>query len=104
MQADVVADNIMNIISGRPALRTYKPKTFIEGAIKLTLGKSHRVIYGMDDDGSDVLLPQKGDFGLDLGIKRAWAQFGADFKLTGNTQASEGIGEATLASSCQERN
>lgn len=91
MQADVVVDNIMSLISGRPLSRTYKPKTFIEGAIKLTLGKSHRVIYGMDDDGSDVLIPDRKDLGLDLGIERAWAQFGADFKVAGNLKASEGV-------------
>lgn len=91
MQAEIVVDNILNTISGRSLSRIYTPSVFIEGAIKLTLGKSHRVIYGMGEDGSDVLIPQKGDLSLDLGIKRAWAQFGADIKLTGNPKVSEGV-------------
>lgn len=91
MQADVVVDNIMNVISGRPCLRTYKPKTFFESAIKLTLGKSHRVIFAMDDDGSDILIPERKDSGLDLGIERAWAEFGADFRLAERPQAPERV-------------
>lgn len=91
MQADIVVDNIMSMINGRPLSRIYKPKIFIESAIKLTLGKSHRVIYGMDEDESDVLIPERKELGLDLGIERAWAQFGADFKLAGKSQTAEGF-------------
>lgn len=81
MQADVVVDNILSMISGRTASRTYQPKMFLESAIKLTLGKAHRVIYAMDSDGSDVLIPERNGTTLDLGIKHAWGEFGADFKL-----------------------
>lgn len=79
LQASVVADNILAMIKGRRPSRKYKPNAFIEGAIKLTLGKSHTVMYSVDADGSDVLMPSRNG-PLDLGIERAWAQFGADYK------------------------
>ena len=78
-QAGVVSENILSMIDGRKPSRTYKPYVFIEGAIKLTLGKTHSVVYSMDKDGSDVMVPsRKGP--LDLGIERAWKMFGADYK------------------------
>lgn len=80
MQADVVLDNILAMIHGRKPSRTYKPTVFLESAIKLTLGKAHRVIYAMDGDGSDVMIPERGGK-LDLGIEHAWGEFGADFNL-----------------------
>jgi NADH dehydrogenase FAD-containing subunit len=79
LQAGIVADNIIAMIKGRKPSRTYKPNAFIEGAIKLTLGKSHTVMYSMDADGSEVLLSSRNG-PLDLGIERAWTQFGADYK------------------------
>lgn len=89
MQADVVVDNILDMIDGRPPSRTYKPKWFLENAIKLTLGKSHKAIYAMDVDGSDVLIPDRKSNALDLGIKHAWGQFGADFKLATASTAEQ---------------
>lgn len=89
MQADVVSSNICDMISGRPPSQIYKPKIFIEGAIKLTLGKSHRAIYAMDSDGTEVLIPERSDKMLDLGIKHAWGQFGADFNKVGEAPAPE---------------
>ncbi|KAI8667777.1 Pyr-redox-2 domain-containing protein [Fusarium keratoplasticum] len=78
MQSRVVLDNILAMIRGEKPTQTYKPNMFIEGAIKLTLGKTQNVVYSMENDGSDVLVPGNGH--LDLDIKRAWSQFGADFK------------------------
>ncbi|KAI8717334.1 Pyr-redox-2 domain-containing protein [Fusarium sp. LHS14.1] len=78
MQSRVVLDNILAMIQGGEPTRTYKPQMFIEGAIKLTLGKEKNVIYAMENDGSDVMAPGKGH--LDLDIARAWSQYGADFK------------------------
>ncbi|KAL6365434.1 hypothetical protein LRP88_01428 [Fusarium phalaenopsidis] len=78
MQSRVVLDNILAMIRGEVPTQTYKPNLFIEGAIKLTLGKTQNVVYAMENDGSDVLVPGNGH--LDLDIKRAWSQFGADFK------------------------
>ncbi|KAI0155746.1 hypothetical protein BJ166DRAFT_554674 [Pestalotiopsis sp. NC0098] len=87
LQADVVVDNILDMIKGRGATKTYKPKWFLEGAIKLTLGKTHKAIYSMDSDGSDVLIPDRKSTALDLGIKHVWGQFGADFRSAGDTLA-----------------
>lgn len=80
MQAGVVLDNILSMIGGRVPWRIYQPNEFIEGAIKLTLGKTHSVIYAIDANGSDVLVPAKNG-SLDLDIKRAWKMYGADSKL-----------------------
>jgi NADH dehydrogenase FAD-containing subunit len=82
MQSRVVVDNILSMISGQGPSRAYKPDVFVEGAIKLTLGKTHNVVYSMDADGSDVMIPARNG-PLDLGIKRAWWTYGADFKLAG---------------------
>lgn len=75
MQADVVLDNILAMISGWAPSRNYTPNVFVEGAIKLTLGKTHNVVYATDADGSDILAPSRKN-PLDLGIQRAWGQFG----------------------------
>ncbi|KND89837.1 Apoptosis-inducing factor 2 [Tolypocladium ophioglossoides CBS 100239] len=86
MQAGVALDNILAMIRGLKPSRKYEPNVFVEGAIKLTLGKTHNVVYAMDADGSDVMIPAK-DGRLDLGIERAWKQFGADFKLANGSAA-----------------
>mgnify|MGYP006877405579 CR=1 FL=1 len=78
LQSGVVLENILAMIHGRQPSRIYKPNFFIEGAMKLTLGKSHTVMYGMDEDGFDVMLPSRTG-PVDLGIERAWKDFGADF-------------------------
>lgn len=57
LQAGVVLDNVLAMIHGRQPSHVYKPNNFIEGAIKLTLGKTHSVMYGMDTDGFDVMFP-----------------------------------------------
>ncbi|RYP81240.1 hypothetical protein DL769_002070 [Monosporascus sp. CRB-8-3] len=81
MQAGVVLDNILAMICGQTPSRTYTPNVFLEGAIKLTLGKTHNVVYATDADDSDVMVPARNNR-LDLGIERAWKEFGvrADFK------------------------
>lgn len=78
LQAGVVLDNVLAMIHGRKPSRIYKPVFFIEGAIKLTLGKSHTVMYGMDEKGFEVMFPSRNG-PLNLGIERAWKDFGADF-------------------------
>lgn len=80
MQAGVVLGNILSMIGGKAPLRIYRPNEFIEGAIKLTLGKTHSVIYAIDANGSDVLVPAKNG-SLDLDIERVWKMYGADLKL-----------------------
>ena len=78
-QAFIVVANVLAVTEGRKPYRTYKPRLFIEGAIKLTLGISRYVVYSMDNDGSDVLLPGT-DGKLDLDIRKGWRQIGADPK------------------------
>ncbi|KAM5440978.1 hypothetical protein MferCBS31731_004117 [Microsporum ferrugineum] len=89
MQASVVVDNILAIIRGEKPSQTYTPQLFLEGAIKLTLGKRHNVVYAMNGDGSDVLVPARNNR-LDLGIERAWKQYGvgAQFKTSNKGIAS----------------
>lgn len=94
MQSGVVLDNILAMTRGQPPSRLYEPNVFIEGAIKLTLGKTHNVVYAMEADGSDVMVPAR-DGRLDLGIERAWKQFGADFKAA-NGSAAERVGESVI--------
>jgi len=47
-------------------------------------------MYGMDEDGFDVMFPSRTS-PLDLGIERAWKDFGADFaKGRTSTVAKQG--------------
>ncbi|EEP81637.1 predicted protein [Uncinocarpus reesii 1704] len=100
MQSQVVLDNILAKIHGQTPTRKYTPNVFLEGAIKLTLGKTHTVIYAMEDDGSEMLIPSR-DGKLDLGIESAWKEYGVDFK-----RASEGhadrveVGAGAAGSQC----
>lgn len=78
-QAGVVHKNIMALIHGNQPGRTYQPNSFIEGAIKLTLGKTRSVIYSTDEKGKDVMFPSRSQ-ALDLEVEKAWSMFGADIK------------------------
>jgi len=78
-QADIVTENILALIQGRRPSKTYTPQSFFEGAIKLTLGKTHYVVYAMEDADSDVLVV--GHNGkLDLDIGTAWRRQGVNLK------------------------
>lgn len=79
MQSGVVLDNILAKINGQVPSQKYTPNWFVEGAIKLTLGKSHEVTYSMDNDGSDIMIPERHGK-LDLEIESAWKRYGVDFK------------------------
>ncbi|KAJ7619385.1 oxidoreductase [Roridomyces roridus] len=76
-QAEVVLANILRMIDGKQSTVVYKPLPYIEGAIKLTLGKSAYAVYAQDNE-KDVL-----DFGNggdeDLGVLRAWRMLGARY-------------------------
>jgi hypothetical protein len=77
MQAETVVQNILGLINGRPATKIYKPNWFIEGAIKLTLGKTHNVVYSRaaGECGSEAMIvSRKGKEDLDIGM--AWRQYG----------------------------
>lgn len=80
-QAGVVLENILSTIQGQAASRQYVPDIFIEGAIKLTLGKTHLVFYAVEngEHGSDFLIPSK-DGKLDLEAGNAWKEYGVGFK------------------------
>lgn len=66
------------MIHGRAAQQEYVPNIFVEGAIKLTLGLVHNVMYAMDSHGSEMLVSSRiGQ--RDLGIKKAWRHFGGWF-------------------------
>lgn len=78
-QAEIVLANILAMIHHRRPCKTYVPRVDFEAAIKLTLGKSHNVVYAMDDDGSDIMVVgHKGK--IDLDIAKAWKMYGADIK------------------------
>lgn len=73
-------ENILALIHGQVPERIYIPGVFFEGAIKLTLGKGHYALYSSEADGSDVLVTGRNNR-LDLGVERAWKQFGAGDKF-----------------------
>ncbi|KAL3476640.1 hypothetical protein BJX99DRAFT_270311 [Aspergillus californicus] len=75
MQSEIVLSNILSLIKEQPATAIYKPNLFVEGAIKLTLGKSHSVIYSRDEYDDDVLVPSRSGK-VDLDIGAAWRSFG----------------------------
>ena len=78
-QADIVTENILALIQGRRPSKTYTPQSFFEGAIKLTLGKSHYAVFAMENAKSDVLVV--GHNGkLDLDIGTAWRRQGVSLK------------------------
>ncbi|KAI0477849.1 hypothetical protein GGR56DRAFT_674178 [Xylariaceae sp. FL0804] len=113
-QAEVVRDNVLALISSsssggdngsnggerrRAKLRVYQPRWFVEGFIKLTLGRGRIAVYSSlrgsrgdednnddeDNDGdggrgghSDILLDLRHG-GEDLDIARMWRLYGADF-------------------------
>lgn len=39
MQTFVVVDNILSLINGKDNMKVYKPMRWLEGSLKLTLGK-----------------------------------------------------------------
>ncbi|KAK1762978.1 FAD/NAD(P)-binding domain-containing protein [Phialemonium atrogriseum] len=78
MQAEVVCSNILSMINGEEPAETYRPIA-MEGAIKLTLGKTDWVVYLQKDDGTEILVSGKGGK-EDLGIRGFWRQFGVEFK------------------------
>ncbi|KAI0024633.1 hypothetical protein F4780DRAFT_775577 [Xylariomycetidae sp. FL0641] len=83
-QAEIVVSNILAMIQGYRPTSIYRPKWFVEGFIKLTLGKDRVALYtsmagSQGDMGeSDILLDFKHG-AEDLDIERAWRLYGADF-------------------------
>ncbi|KAL5412552.1 hypothetical protein PMIN04_009804 [Paraphaeosphaeria minitans] len=76
-QADIVVDNIQQLIAGSRNLCVYKPKFWFEGAIKLTLGKNRVALYIQQENGQEILVDS--NLGHEDGdVKSQWAFFGAD--------------------------
>ncbi|KIN08613.1 hypothetical protein OIDMADRAFT_188209 [Oidiodendron maius Zn] len=78
-QSEVVVKNILAMIDQREPAATYKPKLFVEGAIKLTLGKTECVMYAQEEDGTEYLFNVHNGR-EDLGVERAWWQMGTKYK------------------------
>ncbi|KAJ5292226.1 hypothetical protein N7478_001477 [Penicillium angulare] len=69
-QAEIVSENILNMIRGNAPNKLYRPMMEVEGAIRLSLGKNAWVLHV---PGSDRDLLVSGDDGkLDLGINEGW--------------------------------
>ncbi|CAK7234261.1 hypothetical protein SBRCBS47491_008889 [Sporothrix bragantina] len=78
-QADVIADNIVASIAGRPAKHRYVPNV-VEPSLKLTLGKDATVVY-MDmneEQTKSILMPKKGD-AEDMYVKQSWHFMGVKY-------------------------
>ncbi|CAK7210203.1 hypothetical protein SCUCBS95973_000699 [Sporothrix curviconia] len=78
-QADVIVDNILASIAGRPAKHRYVPSV-VEPSLKLTLGKDATVVY-MDMNEAQtksILMPKKGD-AEDMYVKQSWQFMGVKY-------------------------
>ncbi|KAJ7456945.1 putative amid-like NADH oxidoreductase [Mycena latifolia] len=73
-QAEVVATNILDLVAKRRPRRLYKSPDACGGR-----HKGRHVVYGQEDDGSDLMIPGKGGR-EDLDIKRAWRWMGVKYK------------------------
>ncbi|KAJ0123881.1 mid-like mitochondrial [Diaporthe amygdali] len=78
LQSYIVASNIVSLIKSGKASNTYRPITAVEGAIKLTLGKSAIALYSEDDSGDNALISVKGGH-EDGDIRRCWNLLGAKY-------------------------
>lgn len=67
MQAGVVLDNILAKINSLTVIYDYRPNLFFKGAIKLTRGRTYQVIYAMEDNSSNIMIPSYSGK-IDLGI------------------------------------
>ncbi|CAK7241718.1 MAG: hypothetical protein STHCBS139747_003187 [Sporothrix thermara] len=78
-QADIVADNIVASIAGKPAKHRYVPKV-VEPSIKLTLGKDATVMYmDMNEEQTDsIKVPLKGE-AEDMHVEQSWSYLGAKY-------------------------
>ncbi|CAK7266640.1 hypothetical protein SEPCBS57363_002192 [Sporothrix epigloea] len=78
-QANVIVDNILASIKGKPATYRYVPSV-VEPSLKLTLGKDATVVY-VDLNKAQtrsILLPKKGD-AEDMYVKQSWHFMGVTY-------------------------
>ncbi|KAH6409614.1 hypothetical protein HBI14_153320 [Parastagonospora nodorum] len=85
MQTLVVADNILSLIKGKGNMKVYEPMRWLEGSIKLTLGKKHLVVYASESTGREILIPSNAGK-IDMDVKRQWRLFGADASQVQTTE------------------
>ncbi|EFR04579.1 oxidoreductase [Nannizzia gypsea CBS 118893] len=78
-QARVVGENILSMIRGNGPTAKYVPNLAIEGALKLTLGKSDWLMY-MKPANKDAIINSGNNGDEDLDIHVAWKHFGGDIK------------------------
>ncbi|EFE43000.1 AMID-like mitochondrial oxidoreductase, putative [Trichophyton verrucosum HKI 0517] len=78
-QARVVGENILSMIRGSDPKAKYVPNLAIEGALKLTVGKSDWLMYVKPAD-SDAIIDSGNNGNEDLDIHVAWKHFGGDIK------------------------
>lgn len=95
MQAELVLKNILAMIHGQTPKHEYIPDLSFEGAVKMTLGRNHRVIWARERDGSEFMIPSR-DGNLELGIESAWNEYGVDIKRV-NEASTEHIGKGNVS-------
>ncbi|KAF4974635.1 hypothetical protein FZEAL_8494 [Fusarium zealandicum] len=82
-QAQVVWQNILDMIRGKTPTARYVPNLEVEGTLKLTLGKSDGIIYAKPTNG-DAVITSYSDGSEDLDIYSAWSYYGADVNKVTN--------------------
>jgi hypothetical protein len=111
-QSEVLVQNIISLIQKKKSFKTYKPVIWIEGAIKLTLGKvsillllysfrtsirrltecgqTRDVMYVKEESGKEILIPTK--LGKeDMAVKKQWWIFGADASTVGRVADARAV-------------
>ncbi|KAI7780360.1 hypothetical protein LA080_016084 [Diaporthe eres] len=77
-QSHIAASNIVSLIKSTTAPGIYQPVMAVEGAIKLTLGKSAVALYSEDGSGDDALISVNAGH-EDGDIERGWKLLGAKY-------------------------
>ncbi|KAK2601698.1 hypothetical protein QQS21_004773 [Conoideocrella luteorostrata] len=78
-QADVVHENILAMTRGKRPTKIYAPNLELEGALKLTVGKSDWLLYTQSNNGDEMIT--SGSNGKeDLDVESVWAFYNADFR------------------------
>ncbi|EFE41891.1 hypothetical protein TRV_03351, partial [Trichophyton verrucosum HKI 0517] len=79
-QADIVASNIVSLITGYTPLQTYRV-TEAHGVIKLTLGKHDWAMYYREDSGHELMVHGKAK-GDNIDVRPVWQAMGAKYPPT----------------------
>ncbi|EGD84105.1 hypothetical protein H112_07796 [Trichophyton rubrum D6] len=76
-QAEIVASNIVSLITGYTPLQTYRV-TEAHGVIKLTLGKHDWAMYYREDSGHELMVHGKAK-GDNIDVRPVWQAMGAKY-------------------------